>query len=119
MKKLVLPLVFAFIGLGLSAQETKVIKESFYDNGNVKAQFVEVNKNLIQATYYFESGEVYETGFFENDKLTGKWKTYNSNSDLLAIGYFEDNRKTGTWSFFKDGNLFQEVSYSQVQMAKN
>ena len=118
MKKLVLVAVFAFIGLGLSAQDNKVVKEEFYASGNLKSQFVEVNDNLIQATYFFESGEVYETGFFENEKLTGKWKTYNSDSELTAVGYFKSNKKTGIWSFYKGGKVFQEVSYSETQIAK-
>lgn len=119
MKKLVLALVFAFIGMGLSAQDREVVKEEFYANGNLKAQFVAINTDLVQATYFFEDGDVYETGFFENDKLTGKWKTYNSNSELLAIGFFKESKKTGTWSFYQDGVIIQEVSYSEVQMAKN
>ncbi len=118
MKKLVLALVFAFVGMGLSAQDKEVVKEEFYAGGNLKAQFVEVNADLIEATYFFEDGTVNETGFFENDKLTGKWKTYNSNSELLAIGFFKESKKTGTWSFYQNGEVVQEVSYSDVQMAK-
>ena len=119
MKKLVLAAVFAIIGIGLNAQDTKVVKEEFYANGNLKSQFVEVNRSLVQATYYFETGIINETGFFENDKLSGQWKTYNSNSELLAIGYFTDNKKSGTWSFYQDGSKFKEVSYSGSQIAKN
>lgn len=119
MKKLVLAVVFAFIGLGLNAQDSKVVKEEFYANGNLKAQFTEVNDDLIQATYFFEDGTVNETGFFKNEKLTGKWKTYNSDSELLAIGFFTDNRKSGTWSFYKDGEVYQEINYSGNAIAKN
>ena len=118
MKKLVLIAVIALFGLSLNAQDNKVVKEDFHANGNLKSQFVEVNSDLIQATYFFESGDVNETGFFKNEKLSGQWKTYNSNSELLAIGYFEENKKSGTWSFFKDGKKYQEVSYSGTQIAK-
>ncbi len=119
MKKLVLAMVFACIGMGLSAQDREVVKEEFYANGTLKAQFVAVTTDLVQATYFYENGDVYETGFFENNKLTGKWKTYHSNSELVAIGFFKNNKKTGTWSFYKQGELIQEVSYAQVQIAKN
>ncbi|MFT4754023.1 MAG: antitoxin component YwqK of YwqJK toxin-antitoxin module [Salibacteraceae bacterium] len=119
MKKLVLVAVFAIIGLGLNAQDTKVVKEEFYANGNLKAQFMEVNESLIQATYFFETGTINEIGFFEEDELSGQWKTYNSNSELLAIGYFTDNRKSGTWSFYQNGSKIQEVTYSGSQIAKN
>ncbi len=118
MKKLVLALVFAFVGMGLSAQDREVVKEEFFANGNLKAQFVTVKADLIEATYFFEDGTVNETGFFENDELTGKWKTFNSNSELLAIGFFKESKKTGTWSFYQDGEVIQEVSYSDVQMAR-
>jgi antitoxin component YwqK of YwqJK toxin-antitoxin module len=118
MRKLVLAVVFAIIGMGLNAQDNDVVKEEFYSNGSLKAQFVALNDNLIQATYFFESGEIYETGFFENDQLSGKWKTYNVDSQLTTIGFFTENKKTGTWSFYKDGSLEGEISYSQVQMAK-
>lgn len=118
MKNLLLIAVFSIIGMGLHAQDN-VVKEEFYANGNLKAQFIALDNNLIEATYFFESGAINETGYFKNNQLTGKWTTFNINSELLAIGYFTNNEKSGTWNFYKNGEVIHEISYSEVQMAKN
>ena len=119
MKKLLLFVSVILLSVGLQAQDKEIVKESFYPNGNLKSQFVKVNAELIEATYYFESGVVYETGFFQEDALTGEWKTYNVNAELLAVGYFSEGKKAGTWKIYQEGELFREISYSEVQMAKN
>ena len=113
MKNLILVGFVFLMSIPVFAQDTEVIKEEFYSNGNLKTQFVSLENDLIGATYYFESGEVYETGFFKEDKLTGKWTTYTLNSDVQAIGYFTDSKKSGTWTTYKDGEVISEISYSQ------
>ena len=118
MKNLVLVVVFALFGSALFAQE-KVVREEFYANGNLKLQFVELDQNIVKATYYFEDGGVYETGFFVNQKLDGKWTTYTADQLIQCTAYFSNNEKVGDWTFYKNGQVFQVVSFSNDQMAKN
>ncbi|MGB0391735.1 MAG: toxin-antitoxin system YwqK family antitoxin [Salibacteraceae bacterium] len=118
MKNIFFALLMVFIGIDSIGQEAKVLKENFYSTGELKSKFIEINRSLVQVTYYFQSGVISETGFYVNEKLTGKWKTYNIDSELISIGYFEDNQKSGIWSFFKDGDLVNEISYESHQFAE-
>jgi antitoxin component YwqK of YwqJK toxin-antitoxin module len=118
MKNLILIGLFTVLNAGLFAQDNNVVREEFYANGNLKLKFIEIAPNLVEATYYFETGELYETGYFKNELLSGKWTTYNIDSELQTIGYFHENQKTGTWAHYKDGKEFQVVDYSYNQIAK-
>jgi len=118
MKNLILLGLFTILSAGLFAQDGKVVREEFYANGNLKLKFVEIAPDLVEATYYFETGELYETGYFKNEELSGKWITYNINTELQTIGYFAENKKTGTWTHYKDGKVYQVVDYSTNQIAK-
>ncbi len=118
MKNLVLISVFVILGSALFSQESKVVREEFYANGNLKAKFVSLTKNLIEATYFFESGAIYETGLYSEDKKTGKWTTYTVNSELQAVGFFIRDKKTGTWITYSNGEVVNRISYTTNQMAK-
>lgn len=118
MKNLILLGLFTVLSAGLFAQDGKTVREEFYANGNLKLKFIEIAPNLVEATYYFESGELYETGFFKNELLSGKWTTYTIDSELQTIGYFFESKKTGSWTHYKDGKVQQVVDYSANQIAK-
>lgn len=117
MKNLLLVGIVLLLSGSVFAQDN-VVKEELYNNGQLKAQFVDLGNDLIGASYFFETGEIYETGFFKEDQLTGKWITYTINSDVQAIGYFAESKKTGTWTTYKDGVLATEITYSN-NLAEN
>ena len=115
MEKAILTFLFIIIGFVVTAQD--VVREEFYTNGNLKLQFIKVNSDVVQATYYFETGEIREKGYYRNELLSGKWQTFNVDAELIASGFFVGNQKTGDWLYYKGGELFQIVSYSRGQLA--
>lgn len=113
-------LTLAFIAiLGLGAQaKGEIVKSEFYANGNLKAEYVDQGNDLIAATYYYADGTINETGFFKDDKLTGEWKTYNVQAELIASGSYTKSKKTGNWKVYKDGVQIHEMDYSPTQIAR-
>jgi antitoxin component YwqK of YwqJK toxin-antitoxin module len=65
------------------------------------------------------------TGFYINDKRTGRWRTYDLNNSLIEEGDYADSLKTGKWKYYYStyldenkvtdfsGKLFLEENYKQ------
>jgi len=106
------------IGLGLKAQNRDIVREEFYTNGNLKLQFISLGNKLVEATYFFENGAIYEMGFYLDGKLTGNWLTFDSNNELQTSAYFMGDKKVGIWRMYENGVLAHKVSYSQIMVAE-
>ena len=76
--------------------------------------------NLVKATYYYENGQVQQTGFFKNGKLEGQWVAYDMKGNKQSVGEYKDGIKTGKWVFWTDVKL-TEVTYldNKVLAVKN
>lgn len=92
------------IGGNLIAQENN-IKEELKKKGD-----------LIEATYYYESGQIAQKGFFKNGKLHGEWVAYDQNGNKNAIGAYSEGLKTGKW-FFWHQDILTEVDFEQSRIA--
>ncbi|MDA0178210.1 nicotinic acid mononucleotide adenyltransferase [Mesoflavibacter profundi] len=98
MKNLILALAFLVTGV-ITAQD--INKPTIVKKGD-----------LIQATYYFENGNVAQTGYFNKDnKLQGVWTKYDVNGNKVAVGNYENGKKVGKW-FFWTNDILREVDYS-------
>ena len=98
------------------AQNQNVVREEYHQNGELKLQFLEVEKGLVQATYFHENGLIAQKGYFKNETLFGYWETFDVEQNKISSGFFNDNVKTGTWNYWKNGELFQIISYSNNGM---
>jgi antitoxin component YwqK of YwqJK toxin-antitoxin module len=93
-------------------------------SGMISAQTIEPKLeaygNLVKATYYYENGQVQQTGFFKNGKLEGQWVAYDMNGIKKSVGEYANGEKTGKWVFFGTENL-AEVNYSnnKIESVKN
>ena len=93
-------------------------------SGMISAQTIEPKLeaygNLVKATYFYENGQVQQTGFFKNGKLEGQWVAYDTNGVKKSVGEYADGQKTGKWVFFSAENL-AEVNYSnnKIESVKN
>lgn len=66
-----------------------------------------------EATYYYASGKVMESGMFADGKKDGKWMRYNESGATTAIAFYGLGKKTGTWLVFDDsGKKRFEMNYS-------
>ncbi|MEX2350174.1 MAG: nicotinic acid mononucleotide adenyltransferase [Flavobacteriaceae bacterium] len=105
MKKLILILAVAAIGLQGFAQET------------TKKQLVK-NGDLIEAKMFHENGIVSQEGQYTLDgKLQGTWISYDVNGNKTAVAKYNKGEKVGTWYFY-EGDVLHEVNYNNSKIAK-
>lgn len=65
----------------------------------------------VQATYYYENGNVKQVGNFADGKLDGKWTSYTEEGNVVAVAYYKDGKKHGKWQYFESPNVVKEVEY--------
>ena len=88
----------------LAAQQKRVVK------------FLE-DKNLYEATYYHENGQVSQQGTFNLEgALHGTWTSYSESGKKIAIGAYQNGKKDGKWFFWEEAVL-REVDYNQNAIA--
>lgn len=104
MLKILLLSLVMLSGGALIAQENNIKKE------------LKKKGDLIEATFYYESGEVAQKGFYKNGKLHGEWIAFDQNGNKKAIGKYAAGIKTGKW-FFWDGDLLSEVDFQENRIA--
>ena len=81
---------------------------------NVEPKF-EKQDNLTKATYYFDNGNIKEVGFFKNEKLQGKWVTYNQDGKITAIANYQNGKKEGKW-FVISKDSIKELTYKSNKL---
>lgn len=72
--------------------------------------------DLIEATFYYESGQVAQKGFYKDGKLHGEWIAYDQSGNKKAIGKYAEGIKTGKW-FFWNGEELSEVDFQESRIA--
>ena len=72
--------------------------------------------DLVKGTYYFDNGEIRQSGTYKEGKLHGEWTSYNDAGDKVAIGNYTNGTKTGKW-FFWDGKELSEVNYAKNEIS--
>jgi antitoxin component YwqK of YwqJK toxin-antitoxin module len=97
MKKIMFAAALLFAGM-LSAQ-------------SVKQPHHEVQDKMVKSTYYYDNGQVKQTGFYKDGKLHGTWVGYNADGTKQSMGEYENGKKVGKW-FFWTGSTLSEVDYS-------
>jgi len=97
MKKIALILVMMCVSL------------SFAQDNKEKVKLKKVG-DLIEATYFYTTGEIAQHGFFKNNLRHANWISYNKKGEKMVIGYYNKGKKTGKW-IFKTGNTLKEVDY--------
>lgn len=87
---------------------------------NLQQPKLEAFGELVKATYYFENGQVQQTGFFKDGKLEGQWVAYDAVGNKKSVGEYNQGIKTGKWLFWNNANL-TEVNYSSnaIESVKN
>ncbi|MEO1033024.1 MAG: nicotinic acid mononucleotide adenyltransferase [Bacteroidota bacterium] len=73
---------------------------------------LEKNKDLIEAWYFHDNGEIAQTGFYKNGKLTGQWTMYSEEGKRLTLGTYRNGRRVGKWLFWHlQNDVLTEVHY--------
>lgn len=97
MKKIIIAAAFLLTGV-LSAQE-------------VNPKYEVVSHNIVKTTYYYDNGQVKQTGCHKDGKLDGVWESFNADGTKQAMGEYENGKRVGKWMFYK-GDTVSEIDYS-------
>ncbi len=74
--------------------------------------------NLIEATYYYDSGQISQKGTFNLDgKLQGKWASFNEAGQKTSMGFYEEGLRTGKWLFWDQDKTLREVEFDNNVIA--
>ncbi len=99
MKKVYVFIIALLCTAALVAQEKRSLK-------------VNNDTKLIEAVYFYENGEVQQTGTYNVDgKLHGNWYSYDANGKKIAAARYDNGNKVGKWFFWTD-HVLKEVDYS-------
>ena len=82
----------------------------------VKPKFVAIDNNMIQATYYYDNGQVKQEGVYLDGKLHGKWVSYSEDGTKQTSGEYNQGEKLGTWTFYNATNI-KKVAFSNSRVA--
>lgn len=83
-----------------------------------KKPYIAKENNKIKAIYYYDTGEIYQTGYYTlSGKLDGKWISYDKTGKKIVQGFYNNGKRTGTWEFFSK-NEKKEVSYDNSAITK-
>lgn len=129
MKKLILSLASLLL-LGFSSAQTLNDKGLYIDGegelfsgtisqeqNNTKSQF-SVKEGVIEgeASYFYASGKLMESGYFTKGQKDQKWTRYSENGGIIAIGFYKLGKKDGTWLVFDEsGKKRFEMTYADGQ----
>ena len=97
MRHLLLILTLVLTTGSLCAQEQKIITKEDY--------------NTFKVVYLNEDGNIMQQGFIKNNKLHGKWSSFNKTGIKIISGQYEKGKKVGRWIFRNNGKI-KEVEYS-------
>ncbi|MEJ2104171.1 MAG: hypothetical protein P8X47_06290 [Ignavibacteriaceae bacterium] len=70
------------------------------------------NKNVGCWKYFYDSGQLQCSGYYDNDLPTGKWQWFNENGSLKTDGIFLRGKKEGKWiEYDEDGYMIRIINY--------
>ncbi len=85
---------------------------SLMSSGHTYARFEQMPGEVMEVTFYYEDGSVRQTGFVENNLMSGEWITYSEHGTVTARAYYEEGKKTGKWKVYdEEGELVYKICY--------
>lgn len=76
----------------------------------------EIIDGLVKSVYFYDNGQISQTGFYKDGKVHGQWTSFDASGNKMSIGNFENGVKTGKWFFWTTESL-SEVDYSDSRVA--
>ena len=106
MKNLFLLISLFFVNSIVSQNEIKYQDLNTEDLEHVYNRF----DRVVKVEIFHDNGELYQKGYLKNNKLHGRWESYDIDGNLAVIGEFIKGKKTGKWFFWSNKN-FTEVNF--------
>lgn len=99
----------------LTCSSKKTVEEK-HDNGSPQKKYQVVEKkdgSLFKDGYYkewFSNGQISESGQYNDNLRTGKWRIYYSTGNLKEEGEYKKDQKVGNWSYYAENSQILELS---------
>ena len=87
-----------------------------YAQNDTKTKY-EQKGDLVEATIYYDNGQIEQHGFFKDKKLHGTWTYFNTAGEKVSLGSYVNGVKTGKW-LFKNKEGVKEVNYIDGKVVK-
>ncbi|MDP2388361.1 MAG: hypothetical protein Q8M29_18450 [Bacteroidota bacterium] len=125
--KALLTLAIVFLTTGIFAQNVTIENGLYCKKGKtytgaitltnskgIKQSILSVVDGKLQgnAVYFYESGQIMETGSFVEGQRNGKWDRLDENGCKIGEGEYFNGQKHGKWTIWdENGNKRFELSY--------
>ncbi len=125
--KALLILAITFLSIGMCAQDVTIDNGLYCKKGKIysgaitltnskgiKQSVLSVVDGKLQgnAIYFYESGEIMETGSFVDGERNGIWSRLDENGCKIGEGQYFNGSKHGTWTIWdENGNKRFEMTY--------
>ena len=89
---------------------------SMYSQVELESKNINLNElqsksgQITEIKLYHDNGNIYQIGSLKNNKLHGRWESYDANGNLSVVGEFLRGKKQGKW-FFWTTDKFIEVKF--------
>lgn len=119
-----LPLtILVLLGLfgNISNEGNNGLQKEYYNNGAVKTEYSIKTNTTIEATYYYQTGQLREKGCFKGQQMHGMWQSYNESGNLVAEAKYNNGtvikrtfyNNDGTTAYVMDMNKSDEIIQAQ------
>ncbi len=101
-------------GLYANADGTLFSGTLTLDENGIKKSTLEIKDGKLngEAKYFYASGKLMETGYYETGLKHGKWIRYNESGIMTGLAAYSLGKKDGTWLVFDDnGKKRFEMNY--------
>lgn len=74
--------------------------------------YTKISQNKTKVTWFYDNGQVKETGYFVNNTKDGVWETYSENGTKTSEANYSNGVKNGNWNMWnEEGNLTYHIVY--------
>lgn len=88
---------------------------TYHENGKVATDFnIKEGKIAGEAKFFYESGELLESGEYVNGLKNGVWTKVSKDGKVLGTASFKDGDKDGEWFIYDNqGHKLFEMHYTK------
>lgn len=80
--------------------------------GNVKVVYYVNESEGVTAFNHYVSDQLFEQGFFKDNKRDGIWSRFDEQGNKLAEASYKNGVKQGTWAVWNnDGTMLYQIHY--------
>lgn len=87
---------------------------TYHENGIKKTDFtIQSGKIVGTAKFFYESGELMESGNYSDGLKDGAWTKYSKTGGVIGVASFKSGEKDGQWLIFNNqGKKLFEMYYT-------